>query len=230
MLQPQPPTLSTRATARLLPPTPAPLPTTLRPHRYSTLDVLEPLWEGLEAGIAHRAADADQVIALHRDFLRAARAGLMLEQPRALGCMLGLQAGAAGFARRMAALWDKLQAGLETSSKAVQVRGGGGRRPAGAGAAGRQSFGPCGFACDGLQAGKRVDGDAWEERDGAGLHAEAASCLVTAPPPRSCGNDFVCSLQCILYRFSKHPCNPPQPVSLRGWFKVNPKPVPEPQR
>eukprot|EP00198_Chlamydomonas_reinhardtii_P007557 XP_001696894.1 gamma tubulin interacting protein [Chlamydomonas reinhardtii] len=116
--------------------------------RYSTLDVLEPLWEGLEAGIAHRAADADQVIALHRDFLRAARAGLMLEQPRALGCMLGLQAGAAGFARRMAALWDKLQAGLETSSKAVQ-------------------------------AGKRVDGDAWEERDGAGLHAEAASCLVT---------------------------------------------------
>ncbi|PNW75396.1 hypothetical protein CHLRE_12g525500v5 [Chlamydomonas reinhardtii] len=89
--------------------------------RYSTLDVLEPLWEGLEAGIAHRAADADQVIALHRDFLRAARAGLMLEQPRALGCMLGLQAGAAGFARRMAALWDKLQAGLETSSKAVQV-------------------------------------------------------------------------------------------------------------
>ena len=24
----------------------------------------------------------------------------------------------------------------------------------------------------------------------------------------SCGNDFVCSLQCILYRFFKHPCNP----------------------
>ena len=23
------------------------------------------------------------------------------------------------------------------------------------------------------------------------------------------GNDFVCSLQCILYRFFKHPCNPP---------------------
>ncbi|KAG2453505.1 hypothetical protein HYH02_001725 [Chlamydomonas schloesseri] len=89
--------------------------------RYSTLDVLEPLWEALEAGIAHRAADADQVIALHREFLRAARSGLLLDQPRALGCMLGLQAAAAGFARRMAALWDKLQAGLETSSKAVQV-------------------------------------------------------------------------------------------------------------
>ena len=28
------------------------------------------------------------------------------------------------------------------------------------------------------------------------------------PDGRSCGNDFVCSLQCILYRFSKHPCNP----------------------
>ena len=30
------------------------------------------------------------------------------------------------------------------------------------------------------------------------------------PPPdgRSCGNDFVCSLQCILYRFSKHPATP----------------------
>ncbi|KAG2439312.1 hypothetical protein HXX76_004671 [Chlamydomonas incerta] len=89
--------------------------------RYSTLDVLEPLWEGLEAGIAHRAADADAVIALHRDFLRAARSGLLLDQPRALECMLGLQAAAAGFARRMAALWDKLQAGVQTSSKAVQV-------------------------------------------------------------------------------------------------------------
>ena len=31
------------------------------------------------------------------------------------------------------------------------------------------------------------------------------------PDGRSCGNDFVCSLQCILYRFSKHPCNPPRP-------------------
>ncbi len=94
--------------------------------------MLEPLWEGLEAGIAHRAADADQVIALHREFLRAARCGLLLDQPRALECMLGLQAAAAGFARRMAALWDKLQAGLETSSKAVQVRR---QRGAGGGAA-----------------------------------------------------------------------------------------------
>ena len=30
------------------------------------------------------------------------------------------------------------------------------------------------------------------------------------PDGRSCGNDFVCSLQCILYRFSKHPCIPPR--------------------
>ena len=34
----------------------------------------------------------------------------------------------------------------------------------------------------------------------------------TAPPDgRKCGNDFVRSLQCILNRFSKHPCKPPPP-------------------
>ena len=33
------------------------------------------------------------------------------------------------------------------------------------------------------------------------------------PDGRKCGNDFVRSLQCILYRFSKHPCNPHHHIS-----------------
>jgi gamma-tubulin complex component 2 len=86
------------------------------------LDVLEPLWNCLEEGVQQRAADVDQVIEMQRDFLRRATAGLLLEQPRALRCMVTLQQSAAGFARHMATLWDRLQAGIETSSKATQVR------------------------------------------------------------------------------------------------------------
>ncbi|GFR43941.1 hypothetical protein Agub_g5080, partial [Astrephomene gubernaculifera] len=89
--------------------------------RYGTLDVLEPLWNCLEEGVMQRAADVDQVIELHRDFLRRATAGLLLDQPRALRCMITLQQSAAGFARHVSALWDRLQAGVETSSKATQV-------------------------------------------------------------------------------------------------------------
>ncbi|GLC59399.1 hypothetical protein PLESTB_001482000 [Pleodorina starrii] len=89
--------------------------------RYGTQDVLEPLWNCLEEGVQQRAADVDQVIEMHRDFLRRAAAGLLLDQPRALRCMTTLQQSAAGFARHITALWDRLQAGLETSSKATQV-------------------------------------------------------------------------------------------------------------
>ncbi|GIL70922.1 hypothetical protein Vretimale_4032 [Volvox reticuliferus] len=89
--------------------------------RYGTLDVLEPLWNCLEEGVQQRAADVDQVIEMHRDFLRRAAAGLLLDQPRALRCMITLQQSAAGFARHISALWDRLQAGVETSSKSTQV-------------------------------------------------------------------------------------------------------------
>ena len=34
-------------------------------------------------------------------------------------------------------------------------------------------------------------------------------------PLPSFGNDFVCSLQCIMYRFSNHNCEPPSPPSHR---------------
>ena len=42
-------------------------------------------------------------------------------------------------------------------------------------------------------------------------------------PPPLIGNDFVCSIQCILYRFSKHPCNPrsPDPAGVL-WQEVPP--------
>lgn len=90
-------------------------------RRYGTLDVLEPLWNCLEEGVQQRAADVDQVIEMHRNFLRRAAAGLLLDQPRALRSMITLQQSAAGFARHISALWDRLQAGVETASKATQV-------------------------------------------------------------------------------------------------------------
>ena len=36
-------------------------------------------------------------------------------------------------------------------------------------------------------------------------------------PPSAPPHDFVCSLQCILYHFSKHPCNPPPLTPGRLW-------------
>ncbi|KAG2498904.1 hypothetical protein HYH03_003095 [Edaphochlamys debaryana] len=89
--------------------------------RYGTLDVLEPLWGWLEEGVTQRAADVDAVIELHRDFLRRAASGLLVDQPRALRATAALLGAAAGFCRHMAALWERLQEGLETSSKATQV-------------------------------------------------------------------------------------------------------------
>ncbi len=80
---------------------------------------------------------------MHREFLRRAVSGLLLDAPRPLGLMVGVAQCASGFARHMAALWDRLQEGIEMASKAVQVRlsvcavvvgmaaGGGGQRNAG---------------------------------------------------------------------------------------------------
>ncbi|EFJ45468.1 gamma tubulin interacting protein [Volvox carteri f. nagariensis] len=72
-------------------------------------------------GVQQRAADVDQVIEMHRDFLRRAAGGLLLDQPRALRCLITLQQSAAGFTRHISALWERLQAGIETSSNATQV-------------------------------------------------------------------------------------------------------------
>lgn len=63
-----------------------------------------------------------QVIDMHREFLRRAVSGLLLDAPRPLGLMVGVAQCASGFARHMAALWDRLQEGIEMASKAVQVR------------------------------------------------------------------------------------------------------------
>lgn len=51
--------------------------------------------------------------------------GLLLTQPAVLRAITALEATAATFARHITALWQKLLAGLSTSTKATQVGGAG---------------------------------------------------------------------------------------------------------
>jgi hypothetical protein len=64
-------------------------------------------------------------MACHQELLRRALEGLLLTTPPVRAAMGGLQAQAVTFARHVKALWEKLMAGIETSSKATQVRQGG---------------------------------------------------------------------------------------------------------
>eukprot|EP00798_Chlamydomonas_sp_ICE-L_P000238 gene238-4000_t len=58
--------------------------------RYITFDVLEPLWATMEAGM-RKAANMDEVIKCHNDFLRKALDGLLLSHPRILRSVIALE-------------------------------------------------------------------------------------------------------------------------------------------
>ena len=65
-------------------------------------------------------------MACHQELLRRALEGLLLTTAPVRAAQAGLQAQAVTFARHVKALWEKLLAGIETSSKSTQVRRGGG--------------------------------------------------------------------------------------------------------